>query len=94
MTQLVRVAVMDAKKEYDINYSVCLANALAAPPFNFGKKRVCNLLKIFFDQVKAVDDKTVTAEQLIVEAEKVGVFVKNEDNHLEIYLNIDEKLLY
>ena len=94
VAQIIKVATTDAKKEYDVNYSICLATALSSPPFNFGKKRVCNVLKLFFDQMKAVDEKVVTAEQLITEAEKVGVFIKNDENKLSVYLDIDGKLFY
>ena len=79
--------VKQTQKEYDVRYSICLATSLSAPPLNFGKKRVCRTIKLFFDQIDALKDKIVTEEEIRKEAQKVGLFVKEENDMLAVYID-------
>jgi hypothetical protein len=77
----------DSERKYDIRYSMCLATALSAPPLNFGPKRVCRVVKLFFDQIEALRIGTVTEDQIKEEAEKLGVVVVTNEDKTEIYID-------
>jgi hypothetical protein len=85
--QYVNMAMKDAQRKYDLQYSMCLATALSAPPLNFGKKRVCRTLKLFFDQIEGLHIGTITEDQIRTEIEKLGVIIRNDSEKLEIYLD-------
>ena len=73
--------------EYDILYSTCLATSLNAEPINFGKKRVCRVLELFFGQVDAVKHCALKEETIIEEAEKLGLLMKRTNGTLEVYID-------
>lgn len=79
--------VRQTQKEYDARYSICLATSLSAPPLNFGKKRVCRTIQLFFDQVDALRDKIITEEEIRKEAQRVGLFVREENDMLAVYID-------
>lgn len=79
--------VKETHKKYDARYSLCLATALNAPPLNFGKKRICDVVKLFFDQVSCVNSGIITEEQLREEGKKLGILVEGQDDTLAIYID-------
>lgn len=85
--KMMNQVLMETERKYDARYSMCLATALSAPPLNFGRKRVCDVVKLFFDQVEALRIGTVTEEQIKEEAEKLGVIIKSDNEKLEIYID-------
>jgi hypothetical protein len=85
--RMMQHVLTETERKYDARYSMCLATALSAPPLNFGPKRVCDVVKLFFDQVDALRIGTVTEEQIREEAEKLGVIIKCENYKLEIYID-------
>ena len=90
--ECVRIAhtlVRGVEAEYSVKYSLCLAAALNAEPTNFGKKRVCRTLKLFFDQLEAMDSGLLTIEEVSEVAKKVGIRASEEESQFAI--TIDER---
>jgi hypothetical protein len=85
--QIARRMVKETKSEYDVRYSLCLATALSAEPYKFGKKRVCGVLTLFFDQVRALEAGTIEESEVRERAKKVGVLIQNEADTLAVYLD-------
>ena len=85
--RMMQEVLTETERKYDARYSMCLATALAAPPLNFGPKRVCDVVKLFFDQIEALRIGTVTEEDIKNEAQKLGVIIKCENYKLEIYID-------
>lgn len=85
--RMMQEVLTETERKYDARYSMCLATALSAPPLNFGPKRVCDVVKLFFDQVEALRIGTVTEEDIKIEAEKLGVIIKCNDYKLEVYID-------
>ena len=85
--QITQKMIQQTKAEYDARYSLCLATAVSSPPYNFGKKRVCGVLGLFFDQVKALEEKTIDEDDVRKIAKKLGVLVQEENDTLAVYLD-------
>ena len=85
--QLLLEGIKKAQREYDLQYSICLASALSADPLNFGKKRVCRTLKLFFDQINGLHGGYITEDLIRKEAERLGVIIVNDEHKMEIYLD-------
>jgi hypothetical protein len=84
---MIEMVIKELKSKYDARYSSCLTTTLSAPPLNFGKKRVCEAVKLFFDQIEAIQLGTVTDEQVIEEAKKLGVIITSNDHIFEVVVN-------
>lgn len=89
--KMIAQAILETEKKYDVRYSLCLATSLGAPPLNFEKDTVCDVVKLFFDQVEAMRLGIVTEEEVREEAAKLGVMVKNDNDRLEIYIDPTNK---
>ncbi len=89
--KIVSATVKDTERKYDALYSSCLAASLSAPPYNFGRKRVCAFLQLFFGQLEAVNLGTVTDEQLKAVSERLGVYITSDDDTLSVTLDVDPK---
>jgi hypothetical protein len=73
---------------YDARYSQALAVALSTDPLNFGPKRVCRTVKLFFDQLDGLRLGTITDDQIAEEAKKLGVVAKTTDKGtFEVYID-------
>ncbi len=81
--------IKKTENECIARYSICMAVALASPPLNFGKKRVCNALQLFFDQMEGIKLKLIEVDDIEEEAKLLGV---NIDRTNDIYsINIDSR---
>ena len=80
----------EIKEKYDMLYSLGIVNALHAEPFKFGKKRIAEVLNIFFGQVEGMILKTIDPAQMVDVANKLGIRIEVKDGKLEIEIN-DEK---
>lgn len=90
--ECVRIAhtlIKDVEAQYSVKYALCLAAALNAEPTSFGRKRVCRTMKLFFDQVDAIDSGLLTLDEVKEVAKKVGVITGEEDNAYTV--TIDER---
>ena len=90
--ECVRIAhtlIKDVEAQYSVKYALCLASALHAEPTSFGKKRVCRTMKLFFDQVDAIDSGVLTLDEVKAVAKNVGVVAGEEDNAYSV--TIDER---
>ena len=84
-------ALMDQEKtlkeKYNLRYTRCLATVLSTPPYNFGKKRVCDVVNMFMEQIEGLQLGTITEDQIEDTAAKVGVTCKYEDGLFVVDVN-------
>lgn len=76
-----------AKDKYDElyhNFTCAMACTLNAPPMNFGKKRVADFMKLFFDQLEGLKYGTIDRSLMIETAEKVGVKFETQSGNFVI----------
>lgn len=79
------------QSKYEKQYTLCLAAALSAPPLNFGRKRACDFMTLFFDQIECINNGNVTYEEMETEARKLGVTITYEDNKFVVNINANKK---
>jgi hypothetical protein len=79
------------QSKYNKQYTLCLAAALSAPPLNFGRKRACRFMSLFFDQIENLNNGTVTYEQMEIEAKKLGITITYEDDKFVVNINPNKK---
>jgi len=84
LLRYIQIAMDDAKKKYNVRYTMCLATTLSAPPFNFGKKRVCEVVKLFFDQIEGIQLGTIDDKQIEDEARKLGITTQYIDGQFVV----------
>lgn len=83
------VKVDEIKKNYDVVYTLCLISSLATEPYRFGKKRICDITRLFFDQVEGVLLKTIDIDQLTEIAKSKGVRLEHKNG--KFIVDIDTK---
>lgn len=89
VVDLMHKIINRTENHYCAKYSQILAVALNAEPYNFGKRRICRLLELFYDQIKGLHDKTIEYELISQTAKTLGVIVENKDEKYTI--NIDAR---
>jgi hypothetical protein len=89
--QQVELEVEKRMNKYQATSALCLATCLSAPPLRFGNKRVCDLLELFFDQMEGLNIGTISENQVIEEASRLGVNLKYENNKIIICLENTNK---
>lgn len=83
---MVDKAIQEKENQYCVTYALCLANSLSAQPLNFGHKRVCNVMELFFDTINEVTTGTRPVSEIIDEAKQVGVSVIDHNGEAIIAL--------
>ena len=79
------------QSKYDKIYTLCVAASLSAPPLNFGRKRACDFMSLFFDQIECINNGNVTLEEMEEEAKKLGITITNENDKFIVNINRDKK---
>jgi len=85
--KMMAAVMKETQSQYNIRYSTCLATALSAPPFNFESEYVCEIVKLFFDQIEALSSGIVTDIQIKEEAAKLGISVSDNGCNLIVDIN-------
>lgn len=91
VVDLMHKIIKKTENHYCAKYSQILASALNAPPFNFGKKRVCTLLELFYDQIQGLHNDTIEFALISETAKKLGVIVENKDDKYTITIDARTK---
>ena len=93
-TKMVKETVIATEKamaeKYDTLYTLALTSTLSAEPFNFGKKRLCQVFDLFFGQVEGLILKTIDPDQLLEEAKKKGITIQNDSGLFEVKINTEK----
>jgi len=71
-------------EKYDMLYTLVMISCLTAEPFRFGKKRVNQFVDMFFGQVDSFNSKAIEIDDLLKEAERVGVHVTQKDGKFTV----------
>jgi hypothetical protein len=92
--RMVKDAVVSTEKsmadKYDTLYTLALTSALSSEPFKFGKKRLCEVLDLFFGQVEGLILGTIDPSELLEIAKLKGVTVQNASGKFEVQINNDK----
>ena len=69
---------IESAKKYDMTYTLALINTLTAKPFSFGKRRIKNVVNMFFGQLDGINKKIIDVEMMLAEAKRVGVDITQD----------------
>lgn len=74
----------ELKGKYDMLYTMAIVNTLHSEPFKFGKKRIAEVLNLFFGQVEGLILKTIDPEMMMQTCKKLGINISHKNAKFEI----------
>jgi hypothetical protein len=74
----------DLSKRFEYLFTLCICGILSSEPYKFGKKRIHDVLSVFFGQIEALVTGNISCEDMEQIALDLGIKILKKDGIFQV----------